>query len=85
MWDKRVNEGDVAAILNLIQSPPNIQPHPENPNFKQIFDGGLRTLETGITRYEFSDGTRASVAVLPVLCVSIVFPNGVKIRINQED
>ncbi|MBS1794310.1 MAG: hypothetical protein JSS81_10675 [Acidobacteria bacterium] len=84
MWENRIGEGAVARILSLIAAPPNARPDPAEPNYRQIFDGGTITFQTGVTLYEFADGTRALAGVLPHLNVTIVFPDGRTISIEQK-
>ena len=80
-----VSEAEVARVLTLIAARPNLRDDPDNPNYVQLFDGGLLKLDTGCTNYEFSDGTRAIVVVLPTLSIGITFPDGKRVSIIQKD
>ena len=83
--NNRVSEGEVARILFLIAAPPNLRDDPDNPNYIRLFDGGLMRVDTGAMRFEFSDGTKASVLVLRKLHVYITFSDGRKVSVVQED
>jgi hypothetical protein len=83
--NSRVSEAEVARILSLIADPPNMRDDPNNPNYLRLFDGGLMKVDTGYASYEFSDGIRASVSVLPWLSVSITFPDGKYVSISQNE
>jgi hypothetical protein len=82
--NKRVSKSEVARILSLLAEPPNVRDDPDNPNYIQLFDGGLVKVDTGAMNYEFSDGTKAAVLVLAELHVYITFPDGRKVSIVQE-
>lgn len=59
MWTKKASK-KIADILNIIADPPNLRPHPEDFSGSVMeFDGGQFFNQTGITRFEFSDGTTA--------------------------
>ena len=49
------------------------------------FDGGTARIQTGYVEYQFADGARATVAA-PVLALSVTidFPNGCRVRVQQE-
>jgi hypothetical protein len=83
----RINEADVGHILNLIANQPNRRNSPINGDisgdYDYWFDGGALQVITGSTRYDFPDGSSASVAVLPHLVVNIKFGNGSSVTINQ--
>lgn len=83
--NKRVSEAEVARILTIIAAPTNVRDDPENPNYIMLFDGGLAKANTGYTSFEFSDGTRATVSVLPWLSVGITFPDGRSVSISQDE
>ena len=83
--NNRVSEAEVARILSLIAAPPNLRDDPNNPNYRQIFEGGLLISQTGHTDYEFSDGIRATVGVIPWLVVGIKFPDGRYVSISQKE
>ena len=83
--NNRVSEAEVARILSMIAAPPNLRDDPDNPNYIQLFDGGLLKVNTGYTSYEFSEGIRATVSVLPWLSVRITFPDGKYVSITQSE
>ncbi len=88
-FSRRVSEKSVAEILNLIAAPPNLREKP-NPgdiegDFDFWFDGGAAMVETGCVHYRFENGARADVAApIPALSVTIVFPDGSRVRLKQE-
>jgi hypothetical protein len=88
MTQQRVSETEVARILNLIADPPNLRTQPQaddlSGDFDRWFDGGALRYITGSTQYMFADGTRASVAVMPTLVISITFGSGERVGIAQE-
>lgn len=57
MWNENFGK-EVARILNLIADKPGLKPHPTQPGVS-IFDGGQVRVTTGVTSYEFSDGSEA--------------------------
>jgi hypothetical protein len=86
---KRVDEAAVAKILHYISDPPNVRKTPnandENGQFDFWFDGGAARIITGHTEYAFDDGTKASVLVTPILSVTIDFPNGSSVAVQQTE
>jgi hypothetical protein len=88
MTHQRVSEAEVARILSLIADPPNLRTQPQtgdlSGDYDRWFDGGAIRYITGSTQYVFVDGTRASVAVMPTLAVSITFASGERVGIIQE-
>jgi hypothetical protein len=88
MSQLRVGEGAVAHILSLIADPPQLRTQPQagdlSGDFDRWFDGGALRYVTGSTQYLFADGTRASVAVMPTLVISITFASGERVGIVQE-
>ena len=83
--NRRVLVSEVARILSLIAYPSNVRDDPDNPNYIQLFDGGLVKADTGAMHYEFSDGTKAASLVLRELHLYITFPDGRKVSIVQEE
>jgi hypothetical protein len=57
MWDEKFGK-EIARILNLMADKPDSKPHPTQSEIK-IFDGGQVRVMTGVTSYEFSDGSEA--------------------------
>ena len=86
--NRRMDESVVARILQAIGSPPNRRERPmpgdEQGCFDFWFDGGAATFQTGWTEYTFVDGTRARVAVTPLLSVTIELPNGRVVTVQQD-
>jgi hypothetical protein len=84
----RIGEGRVADILRLIADTPGRRETAAAGDvageFDYWFDGGACRLETGVTRYVFTDGSRASVVVLPYLGVGITFPDGEEVSVVQR-
>ena len=88
MFEKRVSEDEVARILSLIAQPPSLRDQPKvgdvTSDFDKWFDGGAIRFVTGTTHYQFTDGARATVGVLPSLSVWIEFGNGARVSVRQE-
>jgi len=84
----RVSEEQVAKVLQLIATMPNKRRQPiadDLPGtFDCWFDGGAGRIITGWNEYELADGTRVTVGSIPALSVTIEFPNGSRVRIQQE-
>jgi hypothetical protein len=84
----RVDEMQVAWVLHLIATVPNRREQPiagDLPGmFDFWFDGGAGRMITGRTDYELADGTRVTVAVIPILSVTIDFANGARVQVVQE-
>lgn len=55
MWNRGK---EIVRILNLIVETPNLRSHPTDSTIK-LFDGGQVSVMTGLTRYEFNDGSSA--------------------------
>jgi hypothetical protein len=88
-FERRVQEAAVARILQCIAMAPNRRDKPTAGDvagtFDFWFDGGAGSIQTGYIEYTFADGTRATLAApIPALSVTIVFPNGCRVRIQQE-
>jgi hypothetical protein len=88
-FHRRVREEEVADVLHRIATAPNRRdrPIPGDPQgpFDFWFDGGAARVHTGYIEYKFNDGTIATVgAPIPALSVEIEFPNGCRVRIQQE-
>ena len=87
LFDTRVDEVEVARILQLVSKPPNWREKPQpgdvSGNFDYWFDGGACRLVTGRTEFVFEDGIQANVLVIPTLSVSIEFPDGRRVEIRQ--
>lgn len=89
LWSQRANEAEVARILGTIAAPPNLRSHPIpgdlSGRFDKWFDGGAVRIDTGVCTYQFADGTKVWVgAPLPWLSVTISFPDGRQVRIEQQ-
>jgi hypothetical protein len=88
-FKRRVEEAAVATILQAIAAPPQRRDKRTSGDapgaFDFWFDGGAGKTETGSINYEFTDGTRATVAApCPSLSVTIVFPNGCVVAVQQH-
>ena len=88
-FERRVDEGAVARILDSIATAPNKRERPgpddEAGAFDFWFDGGAATIQTGSIAYKFADGTRATLAApVPVLSITIEFPNGCVVLVQQK-
>lgn len=87
-FKRRVGEHVVAAILELIHSVPNRREKPlageVQGRFDFWFDGGACRVMTGWNEYTFADGVVAQVGVIPALSVTIRFPDGRRVHIQQE-
>lgn len=85
----RVSEELVSRVLWSIHAPPNRRERPVpgdmEGDYSFWFDGGACRVITGSTRYEFRDGTVASVSVMPRLGVWIRFANGQTVSVTQEE
>lgn len=85
----RVDENAVGKILQAIALTPNRRNKPRaddlTGNFDFWFDGGASRMITGWTEFEFADGTRARVDVVPGLHVVIQFKSGYGVDISQLD
>ena len=75
LFRNRVSESQVAEVLQLIATTPNKRKKPvagDLPGeFDFWFDGGAGRLITGWNEYDLADGTRATVASIPVLSITI--------------
>ena len=88
-FDRRIDEGAVAKVLYLIATEPNRREKPTVGDlegaFDFWFDGGAARIQTGYLDYSFADGTRAKLAApIPALSLTIEFPDGRRVRVQQE-
>ena len=85
--ERRVDERAVALVLACIAPGANRREKPIagdlRGTFDFWFDGGAARVITGWTEFEFADGTRATVDVIPGLSVTIEFPNGCVVEVRQ--
>ncbi len=89
IFKDRVNEREISQILSLIATPSDKRDHPVSEDIKgkfgHWFDGGAIQMAAGSCTYHFFDGTRAFVvSPVPVLDLTIHFPNGRTIEIKQN-
>jgi hypothetical protein len=88
-FSQRVEEKEVADVLNMIHAARNMRFRPLPGDLKGDydgwFDGGAIKTETGCTEYHFKNGVTARVPVILTLCVSIRFPDGRRVTIEQEE
>ena len=86
---RRIKEEEVARILNVIANPPPLRQTQRDGDvvgdFDEWFEGGARRKVTGYTLYQFDNGIKAIVHVFMRLHVSILFPDGTRVLIRQED
>ena len=88
-FERRVSEAAVAEVLTLLSTRPNSRDRPipgdlDGP-FDFWFDGGSARIQTGWVEYALTDGTRVTVgAPVPALSIVIDFPNGCRVRVQQE-
>lgn len=85
---RRVPEEIVAKIMMMIATEPNRREAPVEGDvegqFDYWFDGGAARVDTGSVAYRFSDGTTADLAApIAALSVSIEFPNGCRVSVQQ--
>jgi len=88
-FERRVPELLVADVLKLIANEPQRRSAAVTGDlagqFDYWFDGGAAKIETGYIVYRFADGTTALVGnPIPLLSISIEFPNGCRVRVEQE-
>ena len=80
---------EVARILSLVADPPNRRARPAHGDLQgdhdEWFDGGAIAHVTGYTDYDFADGSRATVHVLPRLLIDIKLAAGACVGVEQED
>jgi len=86
---RRVKEEQVAHVVQTIATIPNKRDRPIagdiRGTFDFWFDGGAARIITGSFEYELADGTHVTVGTVPVLSVAIEFPNGTRVRVQQEN
>ena len=89
VFDGRIDARAVAKVLHLIATAPNRREKPlvgdVSGAFDFWFDGGAARIQTGYFEYKFADGTRATLAApFLALSVTIDFPNGCRVSVQQE-
>lgn len=88
LYRNRITEAQVAHVLELIATLPNKRLQPVSGdlvgNFDFWFDGGAGQAVTGWNEYDLGDGTRVTVATIPLLSVTIQFSDGSRVAIQQE-
>ncbi|MGA9773971.1 MAG: hypothetical protein WBV94_33375 [Blastocatellia bacterium] len=82
MWSQDTSRR-IAGILNLIAETPNQKPHPHDCSIR-VFDGGMVKTGTGLTDYEFSDGTRATYGTGLDIHLRIVFPGEEEVTLHSS-
>ncbi len=76
---------DLSHVLNLIDDLPNLHNDPADPTGTvKLFDGGRVIVITGATRYEFPDGTTASISTFQGSPLQITFPDGWEVSIKLK-
>ena len=86
---RRVSEDAVADVLRCIAEPRNRRTTPAPGDlvgqYDFWFDGGAARIQTGYVEYTLASGVRATVgAPIPALSVSIFFPDGCRVGVQQE-
>lgn len=86
---KRVSEQAVARVLEVLSTLPNRRETPRAGDragsFDYWFDGGACRVQTGVMEFELDDGTVVRVGgPMLALSLSIRFPDGRRVRIQQE-
>jgi hypothetical protein len=75
-------------VLHCIAFPPNKRNRPTPSDvrgqFDFWFDGGACRVVTGWTEYQFSSGVRAIVRVIGMFSVTVTFPNGSCVHIDED-
>jgi hypothetical protein len=88
LFRNRVSEEQVAQVLQLIAKLPNKRERPITGDlpgkFDFWFDGGAGRIITAWNEYALANGTRITVGATPVLSVTIEFPNGARVAIQQK-
>jgi hypothetical protein len=80
MWSERFGK-EIASVLNLMADMPNVVRDGEI----SVFDGGRREDATGITTYEFSDGSQAIYSGSLNLRLTIRFSSGTEVNIECKN
>lgn len=80
MWTESFGK-KIARILNLMDDKPNRTPHPAGGG-GGLFDGGQWTVMSGLTSYEFSDGSTAFYGTGPNWGLTIKLPTGEEVHID---
>lgn len=88
LFRNRVDETQVARVLQLVATTPNRRDRPIAGDlagkFDFWFDGGAGQIITGWNEYDLTDGTCVVVGTSPILSVTIQFPNGSRVAIHQD-
>ena len=79
MWVEEFGK-KIARILALMANRPNSKQHSQYSGV-ELFDGGERTVMTGITTYKFSDGSEAIYGSSADFNLSIKLATGEKVSI----
>ena len=79
MWDESFGQ-KIANYLELMATLPN-KASPERPDIIN-FDGGKKTIGTGVIEYRFSDGARAIWGTEREFGLAIYFATGEKVNID---
>ena len=87
-FNQRIDELEVARVLQLISEVPNKREKPQPGDlagtFDFWFDGGACRIITGSTEYVLTKGIKVEVIVTPGLNVKIQFPDGRSVDIRQR-
>jgi hypothetical protein len=79
---------NITHIFKLINEEPNKRSQPRSDDlqgfYKSWFDGGAVNEYTGLTGYDFADGSKAIVHVLGYFYITVTLANGTKISVIEE-
>lgn len=89
VFAKRVDEFEVARILQLMSQVPNrrdkARPGDVSGDFDFWFDGGACRIQTGQKEFVFENGIKATLAApVPSLHLTIDFPDGRGVEVRQR-
>jgi hypothetical protein len=80
MWDHEMGAA-IARILELMANPPNLR----RDGTIKAFDGGRIIEDTGLTEFEFSDGTTAFFGSGVATQLTIRFPSGTEASVTVRE
>jgi hypothetical protein len=82
-----VDLGDVLKLLNFVSDPPNKREQPRagdlSGDYDYWFDGGACRIVTGVTTYDFSDGSSVHWPCTPRLSLTVRLSGGHQVQVNQ--
>jgi hypothetical protein len=82
-----VSEATIGDILQRIGRPANLRSERREGDiegdYDRWFDGGAVKHTTGVSEFILDDGSRASVAVTPLLSIEIHLTDGRRVHVRQ--